>query len=183
MFRLSRTTSSSTSSESESPSHRGADLVADAEVEAALLVHGVVDAGQLGQLRPVVLEGVVQQAVVGAAGEGGQKVNGLQRRSTGPPPIRGLMNQDSPDVSLQLLAAAHGPVVPVEGRLHQRRHHAAHRRLVPAAVALAVVLHAQPVARETPVRRSQSAGEGGVGPNGLKSGRSSPVSGGTSRGV
>lgn len=93
------------------------------------------------------------------------------------------MNQDSPDVSLQLLAAAHGPVVPVEGRLHQRRHHAAHRRLVPAAVALAVVLHAQPVARETPVRRSQSAGEGGVGPNGLKSGRSSPVSGGTSRGV
>lgn len=53
---------------------------------------------------------------------------------------------DSLDVSLQLLSAAHGPVVPMEGRLHQRRHDAAHRRLVPAAVSLAVVLHAQPAA-------------------------------------
>lgn len=35
-------------------------------------------------------------------------------------------------------------MVAVEGRLHQRSHHAAHRGLVAAAVALPVVLHAQP---------------------------------------
>lgn len=49
--------------------HGGADFVAHPEVEATLLVHGVVDAGEFGQLRPVVFEGVVQQAVVGAARE------------------------------------------------------------------------------------------------------------------
>lgn len=47
--------------------HRGADFVAHSEVEAALLVHGVVDAGEFGELRPVVFKGVIQQAVVGAA--------------------------------------------------------------------------------------------------------------------
>lgn len=47
--------------------HRSADFVAHSEVEAALLVHGVVDAGEFGELRPVVFKGVIQQAVVGAA--------------------------------------------------------------------------------------------------------------------
>lgn len=47
--------------------HRGADLVAHPEVEAALLIHRVVDAGKFGELRPVVLEGVIQQTVVRAA--------------------------------------------------------------------------------------------------------------------
>lgn len=47
-------------------SYRGAHRVAHAEVEAALLVHGVVQAGELRQRRPVVVEGVVAQTVVGA---------------------------------------------------------------------------------------------------------------------
>lgn len=52
---------------SELFTHGGADFVAHSEVEATLLVHGVVDAGEFGELRPVVFKGVVQQAVVGAA--------------------------------------------------------------------------------------------------------------------
>lgn len=46
--------------------YRGAHGVAHAEVEAALLVHGVVQARELRQRRPVVVEGVVAQTVVGA---------------------------------------------------------------------------------------------------------------------
>ena len=48
--------------------YRGTHGVAHAEVEAALLVHGVVQAGQRGQRGPVVVEGVVPEAVVGAVG-------------------------------------------------------------------------------------------------------------------
>lgn len=62
------------------------------------------------------------------------------------------------DVSLQLLAAAHGPVVAVEGCLHQRSHDAAHGGLVSTAVALAVVLHAQPAQRAQQAQTS-SRGE------------------------
>lgn len=50
--------------------HRGADLIAHPEVEAALLIHRVVDTGKFGKLRPVVLEGVIQQTVVRAARQG-----------------------------------------------------------------------------------------------------------------
>lgn len=47
--------------------YRGAHGVAHAEVEAALFVHGVVQARQVGQRGPVVVKGVVAEAVVGAA--------------------------------------------------------------------------------------------------------------------
>lgn len=46
--------------------YRGAHRVAHAEVEAALLVHGIVQTRELRQRRPVVVEGVVAQTVVGA---------------------------------------------------------------------------------------------------------------------
>lgn len=46
--------------------YRGAHRVAHTEVEAALLVHGVVQTRELRQRRPVVVEGVVAQTVVGA---------------------------------------------------------------------------------------------------------------------
>ena len=49
------------------------------------------------------------------------------------------------DVSVQLLFAAAGPVVPMESGLHQGGHDAAHAGLVRTPVALAVVLHPQPV--------------------------------------
>ena len=48
-------------------------------------------------------------------------------------------------VAAQLLLAAAGPVEAMEGRLHQGRHDAAQPHLVAAAVALPVVLQAQPV--------------------------------------
>lgn len=44
---------------------RCAHHVSGAEVEAALLVHGVVQAGQLGKLLPRVLKRVVSQTVIG----------------------------------------------------------------------------------------------------------------------
>lgn len=50
----------------DSCTHRSAHHVAQAKVEAALLVHGVVQPGQLGQHRPVMGKGVVSQAVIGA---------------------------------------------------------------------------------------------------------------------
>lgn len=46
--------------------YRGAHGVARAEVEAALLVHGVVQTRELRQRRPVVVKGVIAQTVVGA---------------------------------------------------------------------------------------------------------------------
>lgn len=46
--------------------YRGAHRVAHTEVEAALLVHGVVQARELRQRGPVVVEGVITQTVVGA---------------------------------------------------------------------------------------------------------------------
>lgn len=46
--------------------YRGAHGVAHAKVEAALLVHGVVQPRELRQRRPVVVEGVVAQTVIGA---------------------------------------------------------------------------------------------------------------------
>lgn len=46
--------------------HRGAHHVAQAKVEAALLVHGVVQPGELGQRWPVVGKWVIPQAVIGA---------------------------------------------------------------------------------------------------------------------
>lgn len=46
--------------------HRGAHHVAQAKVEAALLVHGIVQPWELGQGRPVMGEGVITQAVIGA---------------------------------------------------------------------------------------------------------------------
>lgn len=48
------------------PTHRSAHHVAQAKVEAALFVHGIVQPRQLGQRRPVMGEGVVPQAVIGA---------------------------------------------------------------------------------------------------------------------
>ena len=51
-------------------------------------------------------------------------------------------------VSRQLLLAAAGPVEAVEGCLHQGRHDAAQPHLVTAAVALPIVLHAQPVGED-----------------------------------
>lgn len=50
--------------------HCRAGFVAHAEIETALLVHGVVDAWQLGEHGPLVLKGVVQKAVVGTVGWG-----------------------------------------------------------------------------------------------------------------
>lgn len=50
--------------------------------------------------------------------------------------------RDVLDVSIELLFAAAGPVVAMEGRLNQRSHDAAHAGLISAAVALAVMLHA-----------------------------------------
>lgn len=47
-------------------------------------------------------------------------------------------------VASKLLHATSGPVEAVEGSLYQRRHDAAHVYLVPAAVALTIVLHPQP---------------------------------------
>lgn len=60
--------------------HRSADLVADSKVEATLLVHRVVDAGELRQLWPVVFEGVVQETVVGAVEWRQQHVGILNNR-------------------------------------------------------------------------------------------------------
>ena len=71
-------------------------------------------------------------------------------RSRAPP---GCVCVNSLDVALQLLPAAHGPVVSMEGRLHQWSHHASHRGFVPAAVSLAVVLHAQPAPPRTDENR------------------------------
>ena len=48
-------------------------------------------------------------------------------------------------VAAQLLLAATGPVEAMEGCLHQGRHDAAQPHLITAAVALPVMLHAQPV--------------------------------------
>lgn len=49
--------------------HSCAHLVADTEVEAALLIHGIIYPRELRKLGPFVLEGIVQQAVVGAEGK------------------------------------------------------------------------------------------------------------------
>lgn len=49
--------------------HRRAHHVAQAKVETALLIHGVVQPRQLGQRRPVMGEGVIPQTVVGAMGD------------------------------------------------------------------------------------------------------------------
>lgn len=49
-----------------SDTHRGTHHVAKAEVKAALFVHGVVQPRELGQRWPVVGEGVIPQAVIGA---------------------------------------------------------------------------------------------------------------------
>lgn len=61
---------------------------------------------------------------------------------------------NSLDVSLQLLSTAHGPVVSMEGRLHQRSHNTPHRCFIPAAVALTVMLHAQPAPTGTDKRQA-----------------------------
>lgn len=52
--------------------HRRAGVVPSAKVEAALLIHGVVNAGQLRGLGPGGCEGIVKEAVVGAGGRGGE---------------------------------------------------------------------------------------------------------------
>ena len=51
---------------SGSNTHRSTHHVAQAKVEAALLVHGVMQPRELGQCRPVVGEGVIPQAVIRA---------------------------------------------------------------------------------------------------------------------
>lgn len=56
--------------------------------------------------------------------------------------IRIWIKTDLLDVAVELLLAAAGPVVAVEGGLDQRCHDAPHAGLIGAAVALAVVLHA-----------------------------------------
>lgn len=53
-----------------------------------------------------------------------------------------LVKIDLLDVAIELLLAAAGPVVAVEGSLDQRCHDAPHAGLISAAVALAIVLHA-----------------------------------------
>lgn len=52
-------------------------------------------------------------------------------------------------VSLELLAAASGPVVAMEGSLHQGSHNAPHGRLIPTPVPLPIVLHSQPETKES----------------------------------
>lgn len=92
---------------------RSADLVAHSKIKATLLVHGVVDSWEFRKLWPFMFEGVVQQTVICVY------------------------------VSPQLLPAAHGPVVSVEGCLHQGSHHAAHGCLIATAVSLAIMFHTQ----------------------------------------
>lgn len=53
-----------------------------------------------------------------------------------------LIKIDLLNVAVELLLAAAGPVVAVEGGLDQRCHDAPHAGLISAAVALAVVFHA-----------------------------------------
>lgn len=69
--------------------HCRAGFVAHAEIETALLVHGVVDARQLGEHGPLVLKGVVQKAVVGTVGWG-QRSGGFR---SFPPPQPSLQTQ------------------------------------------------------------------------------------------
>lgn len=65
-------------------SYRGAHGVAYTKVEAALLVHGVVQTRELRQRRPVVVEGVVTQTVVGAgSGDDGSEMHTLSAASGG----------------------------------------------------------------------------------------------------
>ena len=52
------------------------------------------------------------------------------------------------EVASQLLHATSGPLEAVEGGLDQRSHDAAHMHLISAAVALPVMLHAQPGERD-----------------------------------
>lgn len=61
------------------------------------------------------------------------------------------------DVSPELLAAAAGPMVAVEGSLHQGGHDTAHRRLVPTSVPLPIVLHAQPATKNPPQSHCKSS--------------------------
>ena len=58
--------------------------------------------------------------------------------------VRGGTGWYSLQVAAQLLLAAAGPVEAVEGCLHQGCHDAAQPDLVTTAVALPIVLHAQP---------------------------------------
>ncbi|KAA8578117.1 hypothetical protein FQN60_002478, partial [Etheostoma spectabile] len=58
--------------------------------------------------------------------------------------LLGLTVQETALVLVQLGPAAAGPVVPVEGCLHPRRHDAAQRHVVLTVVSLAVMLHPQP---------------------------------------
>lgn len=67
--------------------------------------------------------------------------------STESPTTCGAEGMNSLNVSPQLLTAAHGPVVLVEGCLHQRGHHAPHRRLIAAPIPLTIVFHAQPASK------------------------------------
>lgn len=53
--------------------HSCAGLVAHTKVKAALFIHGVVNARQLRERGPLVLKGIIQQAVVGTAGRGRSK--------------------------------------------------------------------------------------------------------------
>lgn len=48
-------------------SYRGAHCVAQTEVKATLLIHGVVQTRKLRQRRPVVVKGVVTKTVIGTA--------------------------------------------------------------------------------------------------------------------
>lgn len=97
-------------------SERSAHFITNPKVKATLLIHRIIDSRKFWEFGPIMFKRVIKETVIGM------------------------------DVSPQLLAAAAGPVVAVEGRLHQRGHDAAQGRLVPAPVALAVVLHAQHVA-------------------------------------
>lgn len=67
-----------------SDTHRRAHHVAQAEVEAALLVHGVVQPWELGQRWPVVGKGVVPQAVIGAVRGHVGATSSLQRGASRP---------------------------------------------------------------------------------------------------
>lgn len=54
--------------EMEASTHSCAHFITDTEIEAALLVHGIIDSREFRKLWPLVLEGIIQQAIVGAEG-------------------------------------------------------------------------------------------------------------------
>lgn len=97
-------------------SERSAHFITNPKVKTTLFIHRVVDSRKFWEFGPVMFKRVIEETVVGM------------------------------DVSLQLLAAAPGPVVAMKRGLHQGSHDAPHSGLIAAPVALSVVLHSQHMA-------------------------------------